>query len=187
MNKADIGIIGGSGFYDLATGLKEIKVETPYGSPSDKIALGKVAGHQVAFLPRHHKDHNIPPHKINYRANIYTLKSLGVSRILADRLKTGMVMVRKKGKLPYKTEYQEFDLEYGQGSLEIHQDSIKKGERVLLVDDVLATGGTMLATAKLVEKLKGKIVGIAFLIVLDYLPGREKLKKYSVFFLVNYE
>ena len=107
--------------------------------------------------------------------------------ILADRLKTGMVMVRKKGKLPYKTEYQEFDLEYGQGSLEIHQDSIKKGERVLLVDDVLATGGTMLETAKLVEKLKGKIVGIAFLIVLDYLPGREKLKKYSVFFLVNYE
>jgi len=84
MNKADIGIIGGSGFYDLATGLKEIKVETPYGSPSDKIALGKVAGHQVAFLPRHHKEHNIPPHKINYRANLYALKSLGVSRILTS-------------------------------------------------------------------------------------------------------
>jgi 5'-methylthioadenosine phosphorylase len=83
-NQAKIGIIGGSGFYDLAVGLKEIKVETPYGPPSDKIALGKIAGHQVAFLPRHHKDHDIPPHKINYRANIYALKSLGVSRILTS-------------------------------------------------------------------------------------------------------
>jgi len=107
--------------------------------------------------------------------------------ILADRLKAGMVMVRKKGKLPYKTESQEFDLEYGKGILEIHRDSIKKGEKVLLVDDVLATGGTMLATAKLVEKLKGKIVGIAFLITLDYLPGKEKLKDYQVFSLVNYK
>jgi len=84
MNKADIGIIGGSGFYDLASSLKEIKVETPYGPPSDKIALGKIAGQRVAFLPRHHKEHNIPPHKINYRANIYALKSLGVSRILTS-------------------------------------------------------------------------------------------------------
>jgi len=107
--------------------------------------------------------------------------------ILADRLKAGMVMVRKKGKLPYKTECQEFDLEYGKGILEIHKDSIKKGEKVLLVDDVLATGGTMLATAKLVERLKGKIVGIAFLITLGYLPGKEKLKDYQIFSLVNYK
>ena len=107
--------------------------------------------------------------------------------ILADRLKAGMVMVRKKGKLPYKTECQEFDLEYGKGILEIHKDSIKKGEKVLLVDDVLATGGTMLATAKLIEKLKGKIMGIAFLITLDYLSGKEKLKDYQVFSLVNYK
>jgi len=107
--------------------------------------------------------------------------------ILADRLKAGMVMVWKKGKLPYKTECQEFDLEYGKGILEIHKDSIKKGEKVLLVDDVLAIGGTMLATAKLVEKLKGKIMGIAFLITLDYLSGKEKLKDYQVFSLVNYK
>jgi len=106
--------------------------------------------------------------------------------VLADRLKAGMVMVRKKGKLPYKTENEEFDLEYGKAVLEIHKDSIKSGEQVLLVDDVLATGGTMLATAKLVEKLKGKIVGIAFLIILDYLSGREKLKNYRVFSLINY-
>jgi adenine phosphoribosyltransferase len=107
--------------------------------------------------------------------------------ILADRLKAGMVMVRKKGKLPYETECQEFDLEYGRATLEIHKDSVKKGEKVLLVDDVLATGGTMLATAKLVEKLKGEIVGIVFLIILDYLDGRGKLKNYQVFSLVNYE
>jgi len=107
--------------------------------------------------------------------------------ILADRLGAGLVMVRKKGKLPYETEIEEFDLEYGKAALEIHKDSIKPGERVLLVDDVLATGGTMLATAKLVEKLKGKILGIAFLIILDYLPGRRKLKKYKLFSLVNYK
>lgn len=107
--------------------------------------------------------------------------------ILADRLGAGIVMVRKKGKLPYETEAEEFDLEYGKATLEIHKDSIKPGERVLLVDDVLATGGTMLATARLVEKLKGKIVGIAFLIILDYLEGRKKLRDYNLFSLVNYE
>jgi len=82
--KTKIGIIGGSGFYDLAGSLKEIKVETPYGAPSDKIAVGLVAGHQVAFLPRHKKEHDIPPHLINYRANIWALKSLGVERIITS-------------------------------------------------------------------------------------------------------
>lgn len=82
--QAEIGIIGGSGFYDLATGLKEIKVETPYGPPSDKIALGKIAGKRIAFLPRHNKTHDVPPHQINYRANIWALKELGVSRILTS-------------------------------------------------------------------------------------------------------
>ena len=76
--QAEIGIIGGSGFYDLAARLKEIKVETPYGPPSDKIALGKIAGRDIAFLPRHGKNHEIPPHQINYRANIWALKELGV-------------------------------------------------------------------------------------------------------------
>ncbi len=78
-----IAIIGGSGFYDLAEGLEEIKVETPYGSPSDKIAQGLMAGRQVAFLPRHGKSHGIPPHRINYRANLWALKSLGVEEIIA--------------------------------------------------------------------------------------------------------
>lgn len=84
MRQAEIGIIGGSGFYDLAASLREIKVETPYGPPSDKIALGKIAGYKVAFLPRHRKDHEVPPHQINYRANIWALKDLGVSRIITS-------------------------------------------------------------------------------------------------------
>lgn len=81
---AEIGIIGGSGFYDLAASLKEIKIETPYGGPSDRIAVGEVSGKTVAFLPRHSKDHIIPPHLINFRANIWALKSLGVERILTS-------------------------------------------------------------------------------------------------------
>lgn len=76
--KAKIGIIGGSGFYSLAQDLEEIKVETPYGSPSGNLSVGRIAQAQVAFLPRHGKEHEAPPHKINYRANIWALKSLGV-------------------------------------------------------------------------------------------------------------
>ncbi len=82
--KADIGIIGGSGFYNLAVGLKEIKVETPYGAPSDRIALGKISGRKVAFLPRHGKNHSLPPQMINFRANIWALWDLGVKRILTS-------------------------------------------------------------------------------------------------------
>lgn len=106
--------------------------------------------------------------------------------VLAERLGTGMTIVRKSGKLPYQTEAEEYDLEYGKAVLEIHKDSIKPGERVLVVDDVLATGGTMMAATRLVEKLKGEIVGLAFLIVLGYLPGREKLSRYNLISLINY-
>jgi len=83
-NQAEIGIIGGSGFYDLASELKEVKIETPYGSPSDKIAMGEIYGRKVAFLPRHGMNHSLPPHLINYRANIWALKSLGVERIITS-------------------------------------------------------------------------------------------------------
>jgi len=106
--------------------------------------------------------------------------------VLAEKLKAGMVMVRKKGKLPFKTERVEYDLEYGKGILEIQQDSIKPGESVLMVDDVLATGGSMTASIKLVEKLGGKIVKVAFLIVLDYLPGRKVLDQYEIVSLINF-
>jgi len=77
-----IGIIGGSGFYDLAKNLKEIKVETPYGAPSEKIAIGEIFAKKIAFIPRHAKTHDIPPHKINFRANIWALHSLGVNHVL---------------------------------------------------------------------------------------------------------
>ena len=81
--KTEIGVLGGSGFYALMKKVKAVKVETPYGSPSDKIALGEIANQRVAFLPRHNKAHGLPPHKIPYRANIYALKSLGVKKIIA--------------------------------------------------------------------------------------------------------
>jgi len=81
--KADIGIFGGSGFYSLIDGVEEIAISTPYGEPSDKIALAKVEGKSVAFLPRHGKKHQFPPHKIPYRANMYAMKELGVEQIIA--------------------------------------------------------------------------------------------------------
>jgi 5''-deoxy-5''-methylthioadenosine phosphorylase len=80
--RADIGVFGGTGFYEFLTNVKEIWIETPYGAPSDKVALGEVGGKRVAFLPRHGKDHRIPPHLINYRANLWAMKELGVSRII---------------------------------------------------------------------------------------------------------
>jgi 5'-methylthioadenosine phosphorylase len=81
--RADIGVFGGSGFYSLIENAREVTIETPYGAPSDKLALGEIAGKRVAFLPRHGKDHRFPPHMINYRANLYAMKMLGVKRIIA--------------------------------------------------------------------------------------------------------
>jgi 5'-methylthioadenosine phosphorylase len=81
-DNAQIGVFGGSGFYSLLEHCREIKVETPYGPPSDLVALGEIAGKRVAFLPRHGKAHSLPPHMINYRANLWAMKQLGVSRII---------------------------------------------------------------------------------------------------------
>lgn len=81
--RAEIGVFGGSGFYAFLDKVEEIKVETPYGSPSDRIALAEVDGRRVAFLPRHGREHSLPPHKIPYRANLWAMKSLGVTRIIA--------------------------------------------------------------------------------------------------------
>ena len=105
---------------------------------------------------------------------------------IAYKLKAGFVMVRKPGKLPYKTHTATYDLEYGTDSLEIHQDAIKPGQRVLIVDDVLATGGTANAVAGLVNILGGKLVESAFLIELDFLDGREKLSGCPIFSLIHY-
>ena len=81
--RADIGVFGGSGFYSLIENAREVWIETPYGAPSDRVALGEIAGKRVAFLPRRGKDHRFPPQAINYRANLYAMKRLGVSRIIA--------------------------------------------------------------------------------------------------------
>jgi adenine phosphoribosyltransferase len=105
---------------------------------------------------------------------------------LAHRFKAGFVPVRKKGKLPWKTNSVTYDLEYGTDTLEVHQDAIAPGDNVLIVDDLLATGGTVKAVTELVKELKGKIVGIAFLIELTELKGIEKLKEYPVYSLIKY-
>jgi adenine phosphoribosyltransferase len=98
----------------------------------------------------------------------------------------GFVPVRKKDKLPWETEAAEYALEYGTATLEIHKDAVAPGERVLIVDDVLATGGTAKATADLVERIGGKVVGIACLIELGFLQGRSKLEGYDLFMLLGY-
>jgi len=95
---------------------------------------------------------------------------------LAYKLKTGLAIVRKKGKLPYKTISQKYKLEYAENIIEMHKDAIKPGEKIIIVDDVLATGGTMKATVDLVKKLRGKILGIEFLSELKFLKGRDKLR-----------
>lgn len=106
--------------------------------------------------------------------------------MLAERLESGFVPIRKPGKLPYKTLSESYNLEYGTDTLEIHVDGITKGDRVLIHDDVLATGGTALATTKLVEKLGGIIVQCNFLIELSFLNGREKIKPFKVKSLISY-
>jgi len=103
------------------------------------------------------------------------------SACVAMKLGAGLVPVRKKGKLPYKTEAVGYDLEYGSNILEMHVDALQKGDRVVIVDDLLATGGTAYATAGLVEKLGAKVVEIDFLIELAFLPGRAKLAKYPIY------
>jgi len=105
---------------------------------------------------------------------------------LAYKLRAGNILIRKVGKLPYKTHRTTYALEYGSDTLEIHQDAFKPGQRVLIADDLLATGGTISAAVDLVKQLGGEIVELAFLIELTALKGREKLKDYSVFSLLQY-
>jgi adenine phosphoribosyltransferase len=106
---------------------------------------------------------------------------------LAYKLKAGFVPFRKPGKLPYKTLREEYKLEYGTDAFEIHVDGIKKGDNVLIVDDILATGGTMRAAVNLVEKLGGKVAGIGLLSELEFLKGREKLNGYDIYSLIKYK
>ena len=105
---------------------------------------------------------------------------------VAYRLGIGFAPVRKPNKLPRETISYEYDLEYGKNTLEIHKDAIKPGQRVLITDDLLATGGTIEAAIHLVEKLGGEVVGLAFLIKLNYLNGRDKIKDYDFISLLEY-
>ena len=105
---------------------------------------------------------------------------------LADRLGAGFVPVRKLGKLPAETIEVEYDLEYGTATLEIHRDAISKGQRVLVVDDLLATGGTVIGTIELVRRLGGEIAGLSFMVELTALGGRAKLGDYSIHTLLAY-
>jgi adenine phosphoribosyltransferase len=106
---------------------------------------------------------------------------------LARELKAGFVPVRKRGKLPAKTIEEEYELEYGRDVLAVHEDAIQPGQRVLAVDDLLATGGTMAATLRLIERLGGHIVGAAFLIELAFLKGRDRLKGHALHSLIVYD
>lgn len=106
---------------------------------------------------------------------------------LAYRLNAGFVPVRKPGKLPAECVSYDYALEYGSNTLQIHQDAIQKGQRVLIVDDLLATGGTAEATAKLAESLGAKIAGLGFVVELSFLNGRDKLKGYEVMSLLRYD
>ena len=105
---------------------------------------------------------------------------------VAYRFGAGFTPVRKAGKLPWKVEQEEYELEYGTDLLEIHRDGVAPGERVLIIDDVLATGGTAAATARLVERLGATVAGFAFVIELEFLAGRTKIADYDVVSLVTY-
>jgi adenine phosphoribosyltransferase len=106
---------------------------------------------------------------------------------VAEKLGAGFVPIRKKGKLPWQTESITYDLEYGTDTLQVHSDAVKDGGKVLMVDDLLATGGTMAAACKLIEKIGGTVAGIAFLIELAELQGREKISDYNVTSIISYE
>lgn len=107
--------------------------------------------------------------------------------VLAEKLGVGFVPIRKAGKLPGETESEEYALEYGTDKIEVHKDAIEKGQRVLLIDDLIATGGTAQAACKLIEKLGGEIIECSFIVDLPDLKGKEKLNKYPVYTMVEFE
>lgn len=105
---------------------------------------------------------------------------------LADRMDLGLVLIRKSGKLPGDVHEESYDLEYGTDTLELHKDSVKPGDNIILIDDLLATGGTMEAAVRLVQLAKGNIAGIGFVIELDALRGRDSLEEYNLHSLIHY-
>ena len=152
-------------FYDITTLLK------------DKVGLATL----IDALAEHYLKHDIDL--------VLGMEARGFifAPALAYRLNAGFVPLRKPGKLPAATAKFDYALEYGTNTLEIHKDAIQKGQRVLIVDDLLATGGTASATAKLASSLGAEIAGLGFVVELDFLKGREMLRGYDVFSLLHYE
>lgn len=151
-------------FYDLTTLLK------------DSSSLRRV----IDLLTQKYSDQKID--------QVVAIESRGFifGPALACNLQAGFVPVRKEGRLPSDTISESYDLEYGQGVLEIHTDAIQEGERVLVVDDLIATGGTAAATARMVHQLGGEVVSFAFIVELKFLKGREKLDGFEVFSILQY-
>ncbi|MBU0455364.1 MAG: adenine phosphoribosyltransferase [Gammaproteobacteria bacterium] len=114
-------------------------------------------------------------------------RGLMFASALAERFEKGLIMVRKQGKLPGPTKSVAYDIEYGSAVMEIQEDAVAPGQRVLMVDDLLATGGTASAASQLIESAGGFVVGHAFVIELSFLQGRDQLKNYEILTLVNYE
>lgn len=136
----------------------------------DKVAFAKAASELIQLIGNKHID------------TVVGIESRGYffGPILAEKLGAGFVPIRKPGKLPYETTKQNYALEYGTDTLEIHSDSIRPGDKVLLHDDVLATGGTATAAVKLIESLGGEVVQCNFLLELDFLNGRDALKRQDI-------
>ena len=152
-------------FYDITTLIKE------------KAGLAKVID-------------GISEHFINYKVDLVVgMEARGFifGPAVAYRLNAGFIPIRKPRKLPGETVKHTYKLEYGEDTLEIHKDAIQKAQRVLVVDDLLATGGTAVAATELVKQLGGSVCGIGFVIELDFLSGREKLRDFDVFSLLHYD
>jgi len=151
-------------FKDITTLLKDAKAL--------KKAIDRLAGHYRG-------------RKID---KVVSMESRGFifGTVLAYKLGCGFVPIRKKNKLPWKTYSVTYALEYGKDTLEIHRDGVRRGEKVLIVDDLLATGGTAKAVVDLIKRLKAKVAGCAFLIELSFLPGRKKLRGCDIFSLIKY-
>lgn len=144
------------------------------------LSEGPMFHQAIDAIAEHYKDKGIQ--------KVVGIESRGfiIGAPVAYKLNAGVVPIRKKGKLPHKTISATYQLEYGTDCLEMHEDAFETGEKILIVDDLLATGGTVSATIELVKKLGGQIAGLAFLIELTFLEGRKRLKDYDISSLVKY-